>query len=64
MASTKQNPSMTDVVTPGVALARHQVRRFFTYLQVQGGVIGKTAVLFVYNESRPELSYILTEPLQ
>ena len=42
---------------------RHIVNRLFARLETRGGVVGDKAVLFVYNEKRPELSYILTEQI-
>lgn len=43
--------------------SRLVVRKFFRNLKTRGGIVGDKAVLFVYNESSPELSYILTEDL-
>lgn len=43
--------------------ARLTVNKFFDELETRGGVVGDKAVLFVYNEQAPELSYILTEQL-
>ena len=40
---------------------RYLVNKFFSNLETRGGVVDDRAVLFVYNEQCPELSYIITE---
>lgn len=42
---------------------RRHVNKFFSNLEVYGGVVGSKAVLFCYNDEAPELSYIITEQL-
>lgn len=42
---------------------RYQVNKFFNSLETRGGIVGGKAILFVYNEKCPELSYILTEQI-
>jgi hypothetical protein len=42
---------------------RARVNKFFSNLEVRGGVVGNKAVLFCYNDDAPELSYIITEQL-
>jgi hypothetical protein len=54
---------MTDIVPVSTIAARYQMRRFFSYLETRGGTVGNKHVLFVYNASAPELSYIITEPI-
>lgn len=56
-----------DIQKPRAAIrlqySRYIVKRFFNNLETRGGVVDNKAVLFVYNERTPELSYILTEQL-
>lgn len=52
-----------DIKTARLAYSRRLVNKFFNNLQTRGGVVGDRAILFVYNEDCPELSYILTEQL-
>lgn len=42
---------------------RYLVNKFFNNLETRGGIVGDKAVLFVYDSTCPELSYILTEQL-
>lgn len=42
---------------------RNIVNKLFNNLETRGGTVGDKAILFVYNESSPELSYIVTEQL-
>lgn len=50
--------------TSQLAYNRYIVKRFFKYLETRGGIIEDKAVLFIYNDEKPELSYILTEPIE
>lgn len=52
-----------DIKHPSLTYNRWLVNRFFKKLETRGGIVGDKAVLFVYNEKSPELSYILTESL-
>lgn len=45
-----------------LAFERRRVRKYFDSIESRGGVVDGAAVLLVYNEQEPELSYILTEP--
>lgn len=46
-----------------LAYNRRLVNRFFNNLQTRGGIVGDQAILFVYNDECPELSYIITEQI-
>lgn len=46
-----------------LAHERYHVRKFFKNLEHRGAIVDGKAILLVYNEEEPELSYILTEPL-
>lgn len=65
-----------DVVVPQVAKAlktfaenintepyeRYQMRKWLSQVP-HGGIVGKKAVLIVYNEKAPELSYLIVEDI-
>ncbi len=40
---------------------RRIIRKFFKNMKSRGGIIDGKAVLFVYVDSAPELSYIISE---
>lgn len=46
-----------------LAYNRYLVNRFFNSLETRGGIVDGKAILFVYNDASPELSYIITEQL-
>lgn len=42
---------------------RHQMRKWLSQVP-HGGIVGDKAVLIVYNEKAPELSYLLVEGIE
>lgn len=46
-----------------LAWERYHVRRFVNSLETRGVIDGNKAVLLVYNEEMPELTYIIVENL-
>ena len=56
-----------DIQRPRTAMRlrweRYIVNKFFRTLETRGGMVGDKAVLFIYNEQSPELSYIILEEI-